>query len=528
MKSNILTFLCLMILLMSGCSGCNTATTTTPVDLSSNESVTTDPIVGTWNIEYDGDKKDQYWNNDYSSLELTEDGSVYDGKTNLLGKYKESDGYIKFYESPSSDLDTIVKYEIDGETLKITDLRESNIDSQSENSSAYSALVGNWESGNDSLQFSETGWLYINGSKDNNCIFKAENDHLAEYQIVDGTIQDASLMKYEVSDTELKIVDFFENDDSSKWTTYTKVEATLTEEEALAVAEDLVEKYGYFMFNWVLCDLDWNDVVDWHVLAEMGYDFDGAVRITCCNSINEAEAHIRRYIGDDIVEKNDFYKNFLIVMDGKLYLGYGGKGGVTYGNVELVSFDDNSIVCLADEFVIGDISNGIYQFDIEKIDENYKLINVSEYQATLDSAQKEKCMQVALTWSQQDTIIDLGFNIVPDDGQGTVTKNNAVFKDDGTLLAVLEEEDLKQVLYIVDENAHYTLTIENPLYMSQGNIIGGEGAHVTITKGGTVLYDQEPSLVRSYTGYWFYGICEIQDGVVGDYDTSWIAETSGN
>lgn len=530
MGEKLITALCVTTLLMCGCSGSKNTTNTMKWNV--NPEKTTEEIVGEWKVEYDGNNKDLFWNDNYDSLKLTSDGCVYDENETLIASYKESDGYIGFYDTSTSELSRTLKYEIDDEILKIADLRDSDLDPQLECPSQYSGtLVGYWVSGNDSLQFDETGWIYINESKEKDYIFKVEDDHLTEYQIVDGSIQNASLMKYEVSDTELKIVDFFESDNPEKWTSYEKMEAALTEEDALAIAEDLVEKTNTISNYSIVCDLDFDNYLEYdqiydYLSAEQKNYYIGyfAYRSTCCNSIQEVKDHLHKYFDDEVLEGR-FFEDMLIQADSKVYtfIPVDGRGGIAYMNVSLESFDNDHIVAFADLIGSDGSNNGTYQFDIEKNEGTYKLKNISEYQATVDSSEKDSSIEVTLTWTVTDVDVKLGLSVIPNNGQSASWKNNELSTEDGTVLAVSEEGINAERIYIKNENAHYTLTVENPSYGTSGNFnVDSLGANVVIKKNGNVVFNQVPTAYRSYTGYWFGGICEIINGEISAYDASWI------
>lgn len=140
-----------------------------------------------------------------------------------------------------------------------------------------------------------------------------------------------------------------------------------------------------------------------------------------------------------------------------------------------------------------------------------------------DSGTKDEA-RIIIVYERENTPdnFSLSVDCRLDDGSYPSWRGESLTSDDGTLLATLETvqtDSIIQYLTIYETNAKYSITVDYLDFFPDEINIGYPGV-VTIIKDDSVLsYEEVDSyLIRSYTGYWFGGICEIDHGKVSEYN----------
>ena len=140
----------------------------------------------------------------------------------------------------------------------------------------------------------------------------------------------------------------------------------ITEELALAIAKDRIEKYNRLMMLRACCDYElvMEDMSQYiSEIPEEGY-YDYQYQLACCHTPEEVRAHIDRILDPSL---NRGYPDDKLFTDdeGNLYLIVLPTGGGAYDNIRVAEFDDDHIVATAEEWDYGTIEN-VATFVIEK------------------------------------------------------------------------------------------------------------------------------------------------------------------
>lgn len=116
--------------------------------------------------------------------------------------------------------------------------------------------------------------------------------------------------------------------------------------------------------------------------------------------------------------------------------------------------------------------------------------------------------------------LDIDTNVKLDNGGNAVWRENSLYNESETLLAIKEKTLAttgKITLHIVDTNAIYEITAENADFDPEkwNNDVGDSNAKITIKVGDTVIRDNaKMDILRSYTGVWYGLVCTVDHGVV--------------
>lgn len=150
----------------------------------------------------------------------------------------------------------------------------------------------------------------------------------------------------------------------------------ITEELALAIAKDRINKYYSLMTLRACCDyaLVMGDMSQYiSEVPREGY-FDYQYRLVCCHTPEEVRAHIDRILDPSL---NRGYPDDKLFTDdeGNLYLIVLPTGGGCYDNIKVAEFDDNHIVATAEEWDYGEIVR-VATFVIEIEGDNHTIREV--------------------------------------------------------------------------------------------------------------------------------------------------------
>lgn len=168
---------------------------------------------------------------------------------------------------------------------------------------------------------------------------------------------------------------------------FEKIDITINEEEALAIANELIGRYTCFMNVGMACIADFSPelTVDeeeeiWNMLTEkqqeeLGYSFV-IFKSLCCNNYDEAVKETMKFIDSSLI----YYLNEdYVVYNDELYFFLGARGFVFWDNVEVESYDEEKITVLADCYpglTIAPISKD--RFVIERNNDYYMIKSVNE------------------------------------------------------------------------------------------------------------------------------------------------------
>jgi len=132
--------------------------------------------------------------------------------------------------------------------------------------------------------------------------------------------------------------------------------ATLTEDEALQIATELLERSISYSLLGLVCDREviYGDMSDYYLTEEnTGNIGMFQLKITCCHSSDEMNEHIARYFDESLFNG---HKEFDVFYDnqGDMYISGNPMGGYSYFNHRIVFYDDNTIIIDVDAAGEGD------------------------------------------------------------------------------------------------------------------------------------------------------------------------------
>ena len=196
-------------------------------------------------------------------------------------------------------------------------------------------------------------------------------------------------------------------------------EYRLSEEEALEIAKDLISRYESYSAKGFVCDVDENPKLsadeNEQLLDELSPEWvdalaGGPERSLCCSTSKEAEAHLHECIDASLAPA---ITQAYVATNDALYFFWGAKGHPMYRTTSLVSWDNQTIVAIAD-FYVGYTYCGTHTFTLAK-DKQFKIVAVTEEVKTIDL---------------NGTYWSITF------GQTAGTQYVAQFRPDGTILAL--------------------------------------------------------------------------------------------
>lgn len=172
----------------------------------------------------------------------------------------------------------------------------------------------------------------------------------------------------------------------STTTTKTTASSTITKQEALKIAKDMVNKYELLGFYGTTCDFeDVSDAEGERIVAAVEDSLTPAqqeivrfrayiVKYTCCSTHAQALNHTKEYMDDSLVYGE--FKDHYFQYNGSLYFAMQGRGGIGFDNVRIKSFDDNRIIAHTDTYGDWEDMTPTTVFTIEKVNGTFKLMDV--------------------------------------------------------------------------------------------------------------------------------------------------------
>lgn len=304
-------------------------------------------------------------------------------------------------------------------------------------------------------------------------------------------------------------------------------ENIIDDSEALSIARELVARYNTYNSTGIACDLvnDYSEEDERAILNLLSEDQRGyyayALKSTCCKTYDEAKQQLENYIDSSLLSHiNDDY----VVYNNDLYFIMGGMGTASYQDVSLDEFGQEKIVASAEMYIGNDYYIGTCQFTIENRGQNYIITDAVEHEESVEAIDKDP-VTILLEWADHGVNLAFSISAQLDSGGEAVWRDHTLYDQNGTALAVIETGVGKQKLTISNHNAKYSVTVEDADWSPENivwNTIGEAGARITIQKGTATVANEDLALYRSYTGYWFGGVCEVDHGTIKEYDSSWI------
>lgn len=151
---------------------------------------------------------------------------------------------------------------------------------------------------------------------------------------------------------------------------------SITEEEALDIAEDLIVRYQWQRAVGVCCDFTMvdGDLSAYLTEEQMELYYGIQYRLECCHSAEEVREHIHQVVDPDLVA---WYPDVVLVKDdaGELYVLVVPMGMTTYGEITIECCDQYEIIATT---VMSDESGpfATARFTIERIDDSYRISKV--------------------------------------------------------------------------------------------------------------------------------------------------------
>lgn len=162
--------------------------------------------------------------------------------------------------------------------------------------------------------------------------------------------------------------------------------STITKQEALKIAKELVNRYFIYDIYETACNFEEIDYEESNRLLDTIMDslpaeqqehirYSILQKCTCCNSLNQAINHTKEYIVTS-AGMSDWNNMYYIEYDGNLYYAMLGRGCVGYDNVRIKSYNDNHIIAHADTYGDWEDYTPTTVFTIEKIGGKFKVADV--------------------------------------------------------------------------------------------------------------------------------------------------------
>ena len=170
-------------------------------------------------------------------------------------------------------------------------------------------------------------------------------------------------------------------------TTTTTIPPTLTEQDALQIATDLISRLDECSVYGTACSFEdvkgdeaknTIDSIKASLTAEQKDMLSVAYlkKCTCCSTYDQAIKHTLTFFDESLV--NDLYAENYVEYNGSLYFMLLPTGYPYHNNVTIRSFDSDLIIAQAD--LLGDFDEPVPPsiFTIEKVDGSYKITSIED------------------------------------------------------------------------------------------------------------------------------------------------------
>ena len=174
-----------------------------------------------------------------------------------------------------------------------------------------------------------------------------------------------------------------EVESSEKESTSSKKPTSLTKSEAQKIAKELVERYSTYENIGIACDLYYDtnmsqeklDAIN-NMLSEDQKQYLGGIpqKSLCCKTYKDAVAHTKRCIDSSLLR---YTTKDYVEYSGNVYFFMGNVGSTMYVNISVESYNNDKIIARADMLNSGDMYCETYEFTIEKVSGNYKVMKVN-------------------------------------------------------------------------------------------------------------------------------------------------------
>ena len=152
---------------------------------------------------------------------------------------------------------------------------------------------------------------------------------------------------------------------------------TITAKQAKKIAEQLISLYHQYEYFGVCCELEYSEADMSAYLSDeqkQNY-FNCQYRLTCCDSVTEAKAHILKKIDASLMKT--FSEGAFFFDDiGNFYFLVDPMGIFSYGDISVVEYNDEKIVAEAPLVDIDGYCGVSDKFVIGKVGSAYKITDV--------------------------------------------------------------------------------------------------------------------------------------------------------
>jgi len=176
----------------------------------------------------------------------------------------------------------------------------------------------------------------------------------------------------------------------------------------------------------------------------------------------------------------------------------------------------------------------------ECVQEEINRLEQERFGTKTSEAVNECVYEIIIEWDGRDgnnelINLDIELSGTLEDGSDIISDGTGqLFNSSGELVGIWTEElsaEKGKIFIELYDDGDFELSASDGNYSpvdSYSNVISSANAvaYVTVKNQNPVTFESTEGLIRSYTGFWFWGICGIHHGTVTEYDTSWIEENS--
>lgn len=245
------------------------------------------------------------------------------------------------------------------------------------------------------------------------------------------------------------------------------VHNSITEDEALDIAQEAIRRYNILMNIGVCCDGEnfyppENSEIYEYLNEELKPIFPDFYKCICCKSVSEAKEHAKKYVDESMIGE---LGDGRIVYDGSLYIVVGPKG-FPYYDIETVSvekYDESHLIATCNYLNSGGQLMGIDKITMKKQGEYYVITEIRESKDFINQIENDTILSLL----KEMEVSVSGYKSMDLNGDGT----------EEIILSTRSEQNTQDSFYVIDKKSdthiyEYTRFLAagtNSLYVDEKN-----------------------------------------------------------